>query len=191
MDILYVPDHVYRLSPSFVAELNRVRDELSSHVIDPEYNSAVYTRVLTAVQKLSPSPHAVLDFGCGNGAAGPFIHRLFPASRIYGFDIRPARTIPLYVDIAVGEASSPFPYPDSSFDVCLAFFVLQFRVFDEQLMEIARTLRPGGILAFNLINSADYEVLDRIHECGFTYRSELDIRTALNTGRGFIFLKNP
>ncbi len=190
MDVLYVPDHVFKLPPTFVAELNRVRDELSGVVIDHDYNAAVYQALIEAVRQAVPAARTVLDFGCGMGAAGPFIHSVFPNVRLHGYDIRSLSEQYPYVEISSGEAHSTLPYPDASFDACFAFFVLHFHVLDFQLDEIWRALRPRGALAFNLINSADYEVLDRIHERGFSLRADIEISAPGNTGRGFVFLKD-
>jgi SAM-dependent methyltransferase len=190
MDVLYVPDHVYRLPPEFVAELNRIRDELSGFVIDAEYNEVVYRGLLVSVRESKQRLRSILDFGCGRGAAGDYIHAAFPAAKIYGFDIRPIDTLPPYTDIVTGGADDRLPFPDDSFDLCLAFFVFHFRITDFQLSELCRILRPQGILAFNLINSADFEVLDRVHERGFSLRDDVELESTSNAGRGFIFVSD-
>src|ERR1700680_2589810 len=74
MGRFYIPDHVYKLSPAFVKELNNLREKYALTVIDKEFNDLVISNALDAL-KLKYRDHVkVLDFGCGYGYAGGLIN---------------------------------------------------------------------------------------------------------------------
>ena len=76
-----------------------------------------------------------LNLGCGGLRIPGFV----------GVDLRPGPG----VDVVVDLASFPWPFPDSSVDEVVAWHVMEHLVgndFSRAVEEIARILRPGGLL---------------------------------------------
>lgn len=103
---------------------------------------------------------AVVDIGCGTGAAARFAAEVTgPSGRVAGVDVNAgmigvARSLPQVRGAAIQwlEASVyELPFPDGEFDVALCAQTLQF-LEDRPgaLAEIHRILRPGGRLAVSL-----------------------------------------
>jgi ubiquinone/menaquinone biosynthesis C-methylase UbiE len=116
------------------------------------------TVFLEWLTRLRPPPARFLDFGCGTGhAAKAFADRGYSA---HGCDISSAMlaegkrlfegTIE-FSPLSVGWTH--LPYPDRLFDAALASSVLEY-VDDPDfvLRELARVLRPGGILLVTVPN---------------------------------------
>lgn len=95
----------------------------------------------------------VLDWGCGCGRVARHLHEV----RLYGCDID-AEAVAWCQDNLVGEYTTsdlfpPLPYQDSSFDAimaCSVFTHLPRRDQFRWLKELARVLRPGGVLLASL-----------------------------------------
>lgn len=194
MNRLYIPEHVYKLSPAFVKELNNLRDKYALSIIDKEYNDLIIDNALDYLKARFSNSLRVLDFGCGNGYASSFIKRKFSDSLLFGYDVRKPlekKLLETYTDVAFKTVDSKLPYSNEFFDVILAFFVFHFYVSDLQLRELTRILKPSGILFINLINSADFDILNRINNVGFSIVEEVVFSTTNNTGRGYFYcLKN-
>ncbi len=96
----------------------------------------------------------VLEVGCGTGLV---LRRLAPiASRAVGVDLSPgmlARARARGLDVVEGSATE-LPFPDASFDVAVSFKVLA-HVPDlaRALAEMARVVRPGGVIVAELYNA--------------------------------------
>ena len=94
------------------------------------------------------APRRVLEVGCGWGELAEWIERETGAG-VVAVDLSP-RMVDLArergVDAAVADVQA-LPYPDASFDVVVAAWML-YHVpdLDRALAEIARVLRPGGTL---------------------------------------------
>ncbi|MCG9895153.1 MAG: class I SAM-dependent methyltransferase [Fimbriimonadaceae bacterium] len=94
----------------------------------------------------------VLDLGCGTGA---LLHELQTAGReAHGLDFSP-----LAIDFCRGRGLSnltqgdaqSLPYPDASFQAVISLDTLEHVPDDTAAFaEIARVLRPGGVLIFNV-----------------------------------------
>lgn len=95
----------------------------------------------------------VLDFGCGSGRI--LRHwKPFTGARMHGTDYTPhliawcQRNYP-FARFAVNPLDGPLPYPDASFDFAYAWSVfthLSEELGDYWIGELARVLRPGGLL---------------------------------------------
>lgn len=107
---------------------------------------------------------ALLEIGCG---AGQFLIAMADRyQRLAGLDLSDvgigvAETIlreryPQYVDkiqLAVGSAEQPLPWPDRSFDAVIACAVIEHTVDLFGVMdEIARVTRPGGVVLITVPN---------------------------------------
>lgn len=194
MNCLYIPDHVYKLPPDYVKELNNVREKFALSIIDQEFNDLVISTTLTNLSESYGSNSVILDFGCGYGYAGPLIKRRFPNAKLFGVDIRKPlkkKLLELYSSFSIQQVDSSLPFSDNFFDIIVSFFVFHFYVSDNQIAELSRVIKKNGTFFLNLINSADFEVLDRIHKAGFELQSEIEFSTAKNSGRGYFYvLKN-
>lgn len=103
----------------------------------------------------------VLDWGCGCGRVARWIAAEHPEVRLCGCDIDAeavgwcSGNIP--GEFAVSPLYPPLPYPDGSFDAVLACSVMTHlaRRFQRKwLADIARVLRPGGVLVASVHGEA-------------------------------------
>jgi len=98
----------------------------------------------------------VLDVGCGDARAyQPQMRAVVRA--VHGVDISPdavARARARGVDAVVHDLSRPLPYPDAMFTKVVCFEVLE-HLFDPKfaVQEMARVLRPGGLLIASVPNA--------------------------------------
>ncbi|QEG23806.1 class I SAM-dependent methyltransferase [Mariniblastus fucicola] len=119
----------------------------------------------------NPGKLRLLDFGC---ASGRFLrHALAHAgehANLWGSDLAPAnanwikRHLPAAIRCEVNSTEPKLSFEDGSFDVVTAFSV--FTHIDEHeidwLLELGRTVRPGGILYLTIHNDATWKkVADR------------------------------
>jgi len=96
--------------------------------------------------------NAILDAGCGNGNGLALIHDAFHPRRLVGFDLMPAqierarrRALPA-AELAVGDITA-IAHPDATFDAVFVFGILHHvPTWRTGLAELARVLRPGGVL---------------------------------------------
>lgn len=120
---------------------------------------AYFQQVLIDRLRLDPAGLRVLDVGCGGGFVSEEFARL--GSRVVGVDPsevsidtarRHAAEAGLHVDYRVGHGEN-LPVADGEFDLVIACDVLE-HVSDLQrvLVEISRSLRPGGVFLFDTVN---------------------------------------
>jgi SAM-dependent methyltransferase len=103
----------------------------------------------------------VLDWGCGNGHFSLFLQSLGARITGYSFEPRPrALANASDFEFVAGSASDPraLPFPDATFDAAVGVGVLE-HVWETggneaaSLAELARVVRPGGVLlTFHLPN---------------------------------------
>lgn len=122
------------------------RGEISSHQRD-----LAGMRLARALAQLPPGPGRLLLLGCGAGRHLRALHRERPDLRLHGSDlsltaVSEARRYPDETAYTVADALA-LPYADQSFDMILLFDLLEHVPSVEQALdEIARTLKPGGLL---------------------------------------------
>ena len=117
---------------------------------------------------LPPGPCRLLDVACGTGnLALPAARRLaaLPGSSVTGIDIAPnlvvqarerAAAEALSIAFDEGDAEA-LPYADRSFDAVVTMFGAMFAPRPEVVAaELARVLRPGGLLAMANWNPASF-----------------------------------
>jgi len=108
----------------------------------------------------------ILDLGFGDGRNMPLLHDL--GFEIYGVEIseeicrlteKRMPELGVRVQLRTGS-NSHIPFPDEAFDFVLAchscYYVSPGEVFQDNLREIARVLRPGGRFIFSLAKSDSY-----------------------------------
>lgn len=108
-----------------------------------------------------PKEHGcALDFGCGIGRLTRALHRHF--DRCIGVDISPsmvtwAKKLIPECDFSVLDQQDLTIFPDQSFDLIYSNIVLQHQlstaVVTAYIAEFLRTLKPGGLLVFQLPHS--------------------------------------
>jgi SAM-dependent methyltransferase len=109
----------------------------------------------------------ILEVGCGTGAFAERLAAENPSARVVATD-QPARfvelTMALGVEAEVADVQH-LPYPDASFDVVCAMWML-YHVpdLDRGLAEIRRVLRPGGLLV--AVTNGDEHTADLRREAG-------------------------
>jgi SAM-dependent methyltransferase len=97
----------------------------------------------------------ILDAGCGTGGMLQTFREARPDWQITGLDVSPIAVEYCqqrgFTDVIRGSVDE-MPFPNASFDVLVSLDVLYHRqVFQNRaLCEIARVLKPGGLLILNL-----------------------------------------
>lgn len=106
---------------------------------------------------------SILDFGCGDGRLTRHLFRLLPDALVYGSEIQPnlvkqcSKKFPRGKFI-INNPTPPIDFSDNMFD-----FIFSYSIFTHLsesnhiawLKELARTLKPGGIMA-HTIHSYEY-----------------------------------
>ncbi len=90
----------------------------------------------------------VLDAGCGKGRYAGILKRRFPTARVTGLDISAEMLgcVPPGIE-TVQQSILDIPFENGSFDAVVCIEALEHVVHVEQAVgELARVLRPGGIL---------------------------------------------
>lgn len=105
----------------------------------------------------------VLELGSGSGAMAAALLDRYPTIRLVATDVDPAmraaateRLAPYGDRVSVEDADATrLPFPDASFDAVISFIMLHHVIdWEQALAEIARVLRPGGIVAgYDLVES--------------------------------------
>ncbi len=116
------------------------------------------------VKKKIPAVGNVLEVACGTGISTRFLRQALPESvHIVATDLNAAM-----LDFAKGKQGDlpnvtfeianalALQFEDSAFDAVMCQFGIMFFPDKEKgLMEMARTLKPGGVLAFNVWDSLE------------------------------------
>jgi ubiquinone/menaquinone biosynthesis C-methylase UbiE len=105
----------------------------------------------------------LLDAGCGNGFGLEQLAKTFKPARLVGFDPSPAqieraRRRNLNAELAVGDLAR-IAEPDATFDGAFVFGILHHvPAWRAALAELARVLRPGGVVLVETIHDAGFDL---------------------------------
>ncbi|MFC3980560.1 class I SAM-dependent methyltransferase [Streptosporangium jomthongense] len=113
-------------------------------------------------EELAAVTGAVADIGCGNGKFLTHLRARRPDLNIVGLDLSAGILTHLPPPVLVADAQT-LPFADHSIDAVLAMHML-YHVTDvpSTITEIARVLRPGGLLIASTNSDTDKHELDRL-----------------------------
>ncbi|MFF0295845.1 class I SAM-dependent methyltransferase [Kitasatospora sp. NPDC004615] len=114
------------------------------------------------VEELADTSGTVLDVGCGNGKFVSRLHTDRPDLQVVGMDISWGILADVPKPVLVADAQA-LPFADNSVDAVLALHML-YHVGDipGAVGELARVLRPGGVLIASTNSESDKAELDRL-----------------------------
>ncbi|MGX4738124.1 class I SAM-dependent methyltransferase [Kitasatospora griseola] len=114
------------------------------------------------VEELADTSGTVLDVGCGNGKFASRLHTDRPDLQVVGMDISAGILADVPKPVLVADAQA-LPFADNSVDAVLALHML-YHVGDiaATIEELARALRPGGVLITSTNSDTDKQELDQV-----------------------------
>jgi len=149
--------------PRHVFGLDRQAVALAFDKASASYDAAaalqerVRNELLTRLDELKVSPAAILDLGAGTGHASRALKRRFPSASVVAVDIAPgmlerarlqSRWLRRFHRVRADAYALPFA--DGAFDLVFSNLMLQWcDDLDAVFVEIARVLKPGGLLLFS------------------------------------------
>lgn len=121
------------------------------------------------------APNAILDFGCGTGTNLPFLRDLFPGAALQGVDVSHRSLEVASERQVIGCGLTIYdgvtlPFGDATFDMVVVSNVLHhIEPLDRAttLKEIARCLKPGGLLAIFEHNPLNPVTRKVVRDCPF------------------------
>jgi SAM-dependent methyltransferase len=138
---------------------DRIAEGYATHW-SPVHRAATLRLLDEAADRLPGAPSRIVDVGCGTGAMAVEAAARWPAAAVDATDISAGmlavagRTVaaagPAGARVQLTRAPADrLPFPDATFDLALAAFVLQLVPSRPRaLREMRRLLRPGGRLAY-------------------------------------------
>ena len=116
---------------------------------------ALRDHVLGAVDAYAPHATSFLDAGCGTGGLLQALSRARPAARLVGLDFSPhaiMRSRRRALSLLFRGSVNDIGVRSATFDVVTSLDVLYFEGIedDRAFGELARALKPGGVLIVNL-----------------------------------------
>ena len=132
----------------------------------------------------------VLELGSGSGAMAVELLDRYPDIRLTATDVDPAMRAAATERLAryggraqVQEAdATALPFEDASFDAVISFIMLHHVIdWEQALAEIARVLRPGGVLAgYDLVESTASRLTHRLDRSPHRMAPIEDLRARLD-----------
>jgi ubiquinone/menaquinone biosynthesis C-methylase UbiE len=129
-----------------------------------------------------PAGAQVLDFGCGPGRLIGALQPRHPGVVFHGCDIDPEaiawcqQAMADFGTFAVNAHDPPMPFPDRAFDLVYVISIFTHLPEDQQfgwLDELARVVKPGGLVVASTMNPHIYDLPDEIghtaDKMGFGY----------------------
>lgn len=127
----------------------------------PAYERAAWlqreigARLLARLEVVKLVPTRVLDLGCGSGYCARALRKRYRKAEVIGLDIAPgmlraARRHDGWLRRGrwVGGDAERLPFAAGSFDMVISNLSVQWCDPDRVFQEVARVLRPGGLLMF-------------------------------------------
>jgi ubiquinone/menaquinone biosynthesis C-methylase UbiE len=150
-----------RLNPTELSMMDSAARRLSHRLVELR----VFQRLLRRAS-VDLAGAAILDAGCGNGYGLALLSRTYRPSRLVGIDLMPeqierARRRRLAAEIRVGDITA-IAEPDGAFDAAFVFGILHHvPAWRDALRELARVVKPGGVLLVEEIHGRFVDLEDR------------------------------
>lgn len=129
-----------------------------------------------AGKMLKAEPKRILDVACGTGDVAFRLHEIYPEAEITGLDLSDgmlevARTKLAKMDANANSKihftqgdSLAMPYQDDTFDLLtVAYGVRNFERLGEGLKEMARVIKPGGVLCIVELSEPNNPVIKSLY----------------------------
>jgi malonyl-CoA O-methyltransferase len=119
------------------------------------------------------APSEILDIGMGTGTMTARLAEKYPAAHIHGCDIalnmlacaRAKKSLTLDNNLFIAADTEFLPYRESSFDLALAGFALQWVVDAARAFrEVRRVLKPGGVFLCSIFGGDTFAELRQCYE---------------------------
>ncbi|HAT8492078.1 TPA: class I SAM-dependent methyltransferase [Vibrio vulnificus] len=188
MDKIYIPDLPARLSKEDVSALSEIRIKLNGEVIDYSYTKEL---INVLIKKLGNSQiDNIIDFGCGGGILAEVLIEgkyNLKVKSVIGLDISnfavnfASKKYDLLENIAhkafLFDGSDCLNIENESIDAIISSFVMHFPIYDNQLEELFRVLKPNGCFVYNDYiyhkSAAHYkDIIKRLNNIGFIVDEE-------------------
>ncbi len=157
MDKIYIPSPPSELNINDVSSLSEIRIRLNGDVIDYNYTESVIELIIN--ESDIKKGDYVIDFGCGGGTSFNVFKKLnIKLGKLIGLDISEFAVLTaekVYSASDISTSSSIFGNEgtidecDNSVDAIISSFVMHFNIYENQIEELYRVLKPGGRFIYN------------------------------------------